>query len=79
VSGALPHAIELRVGAEPSRIDADDLVADCKLGDGGANRFDLAGKFGPWDSQVGSPDRGEDVAGGDERIAEARDRIDPLR
>ena len=40
---ALPHADELGVRAEPA--DAEDRVADLELGDGRADRLDLAGQL----------------------------------
>ena len=47
--GALRHADVLRVGAEPPRVDTEDLVTSRELGDGRAGYFDLASQLGAQD------------------------------
>jgi hypothetical protein len=55
----LPQADELRVGAEPVGVDAEDLVTDRELADRCAGRFDLSGQLGAEDAVARSQQTAE--------------------
>ena len=69
---ALPDADELGVRA---RADAEDAVADLELGDGRADRLDLAGQLQPEDLLLRPEQAGEEAA--DEDLGAAKSAVGP--